>query len=478
MGNILLEIPAVFKDAARFLGLLFSLAQSAREAALRVEGFDYADLERAFADGTAALEAALHAPVLSAMAMDDPHLMIGNVLHRRVVLAQATFQTRTGVVPVQRWLYRPAGDPQARCVDPVALRVGAVRGTWLPGAAESMAFLMQQSPGREAEATARQLQVLPYSDSSFRRVALDLGERYLNHMDAVEPALLGLYRVPAAATGVTVSLDRVSIRLVEPRKKPRGKPRKGAPQKPKACVWRMAYCATITLHDANGRGLHTICYGAMPSSDREGLVRALLADVKALLRHRNDLLIGVTCDGAHEMWNLLDPAFDPEKLQRAVRKLVDLWHLLGYVGKALRVRYDEPRAAQELQRWKLRLLNQSKAAERLLAELESWSQSTRSTEVDGEPPVTKAITFLRNQVEAGRADYAGARRAGQPVGSGHVEASCKSVVNVRFKRCGASWCEENAERLINLRSLVLSDRWESAMRLLRAEARIAVRRAA
>jgi len=475
---MLLEIPDTFKEAARCLDLLLSLTQAARAAASRCETFDYADLERALAVGTGAVEAALHALVLAAMVRDDRRLMIGGVLHRPVILAQADFQTRTGAVPIARWLYRPIGDNSAPTVDPVALQVGAVRGTWLPAVAENMAFLMQQSPAHEAETTARQLQVLPYSDSSFRRVTLALGERYAQHLDKIEPALIALYRVPEQATGVTVSLDRVSVRLVEPRKKPPGRPRKNAPKRPKACVWRMAYCATITLHDKNGRGLHTIRYGAMPNCDREGLVNALLADVKALLGHRNDLSVEVVCDGGQEMWNLLDPAFCEEKLKCAVRKLVDLWHLLGYVGKALRVHYDEQRASQEFSRWKLRLLNQPKAAERLLAELESWSRTMRSVEVDGEVPVMRAITFIRNQVAAGRVDYAGARRAGQPVGSGHVEASCKSLINVRFKRSGASWCEENAEHVVNLRALALSERWDLAMRLLRAEARVEVRRAA
>ncbi len=143
----------------------------------------------------------------------------------------------------------------------------------------------------------------------------------------------------------------------------------------------------------------------------------MLSDVEALRRRRPDLLVGVICDGAREMWNLLDGAVAQAELEGSVRRLVDLWHLLGYAGKALRVRYDEGRASTELARWKLRLLNQSGAARRLLDELRSWNVTLRSRRVGDEQPVQEAITYLSNQLDAGRVDYAAARRAGQPVGS-------------------------------------------------------------
>lgn len=476
VDRIVLEFPAAFKDAAQCCARLFELAESARRAAHAGQSFAYASLEQAFGLGSAVLQRDLHAVILQALGRDESRLLIGGIPCRRTVQATTTFHTFTGPVPVTRWLYRPLKDPTAPTLDPIAVQVGAVAGTWLPATATAMAFLVQQSPVREAAQTAERLGVLPYSVTSFHRVTQALGASYATHQDPIEDALIARYTVPATATGLTLSLDRVAGPFEVPRPRPPGRPKKKAPKRPVARVWKMLYCAALTLHDKDGRALETLRYGCMPDEDPEAVVAAMLADTKALRARRKDLRVSVICDGAHEMWNLLDEALADAALEVAVRRLVDLWHLLGYVGKALRVRYDAARAATELGRWKLRLLNQSGAARKLLEELQSWETGVRTHRVGDEQPVAVAITYLSNQIAADRVDYAAARRAGQPVGSGHVEATCKSLVGVRFKRPGARWKQGSGGHVLRLRAVALSGRWNNAMELLHEHTRKEVRR--
>jgi hypothetical protein len=81
--------------------------------------------------------------------------------------------------------------------------------------------------------------------------------------------------------------------------------------------------------------------------------------------------------------------------------------------------------------------------------------------LDGVRPVEAAIRYFRARLE--RMDYAGARRQGLPVGSGNVEATCKSLVTVRMKRPGARWTHTTGDEMLQLSALQLSDRWTSAV---------------
>jgi hypothetical protein len=64
--------------------------------------------------------------------------------------------------------------------------------------------------------------------------------------------------------------------------------------------FRMAYAATVTLHDADGESIHTIRYGRMPKGDVRGLCRGLARDVTAMRAQRPDLKVAYLTDGASE----------------------------------------------------------------------------------------------------------------------------------------------------------------------------------
>jgi hypothetical protein len=233
----------------------------------------------------------------------------------------------------------------------------------------------------------------------------------------------------------------------------------------------MAYCATVTVHDDQGTALHTIRYGAMPGGDIIGLRNRLVADVATLLSKRRDLKLQLLCDGAPEMWNLLEEGFTEEKFGPGIVRLVDLYHLTEKLGAAARI--IQPESDALVKRWKLRLINRSSAPKEILEELIASGMD----EGPGDShPVHAAITYLQSHHQnADRMNYAWARRLGLPLGSGNVEATCKSLFEMRLKRCGARWKNETGQHIVQLRAFALSDWWGPAVELTLRPLRKAVR---
>ena len=50
-------------------------------------------------------------------------------------------------------------------------------------------------------------------------------------------------------------------------------------------------------------------------------------------------------------------------------------------------------------------------------------------------------------------DYPRYQASGWQIGSGHIEAACKTVVNERLKRSGMRWGEDGADAVCHLRAL-------------------------
>jgi hypothetical protein len=132
--------------------------------------------------------------------------------------------------------------------------------------------------------------------------------------------------------------------------------------------------------------------------------------------------------------------------------LVDFFHVCDYLAPAAKVCAPEDSNAW-LERQKARLKANRSAAVLgdLLGAIESPSLP------DEEAPVRLCHRYLHKR--RAQLDYAGARAAGLPIGSGEIESAHRYVVQQRLKRPGAWWTPENAEAMLALRLVRANDQW-------------------
>jgi len=72
--------------------------------------------------------------------------------------------------------------------------------------------------------------------------------------------------------------------------------------------------------------------------------------------------------------------------------------------------------------------------------------------------VRKTIGYFETNTE--RMRYRNFRARGFFVGSGVIEAGCKTIVGLRLKQSGMRWTVRGANAIIALRCCELSGRWE------------------
>ena len=154
-------------------------------------------------------------------------------------------------------------------------------------------------------------------------------------------------------------------------------------------------------------------------------------------------------DGAEWIWNLADLHF-PGAVQ-----IVDLYHARQHLWDLARRLYPNDPVNQKawMKVHQKRLLDKGKI-EKLALSL----RSTESTNAEVLEKIRTAADYLERNAE--RMRYPKFRRQHLCIGSGVIEAGCKTVIGSRLKQSGMFWTVRGANSIIALRCCHLNGRFE------------------
>ena len=220
---------------------------------------------------------------------------------------------------------------------------------------------------------------------------------------------------------------------------------------------QQACVATISLLDDDGERLKTIRLGEMPEPGKQTIMNRVEREVRSILDRRPDLDVVVVIDGAVDLQNHLLERFP------FARHVTDYFHVIEHISAALRaIPFDDEstRAAQR-RSFCHRLKHEDGAAQEIISWLREADWVHPSMTDGARDIVTGHANYVENQLPF--LDYVGALDTGMDIGSGAVEAACKTLVTQRLKVSGASWSESGARAILHLRSAIQSERFSQAL---------------
>jgi hypothetical protein len=444
----------------------FSELRGFVEAKMEEPG-SFEDFERELGARMRAVENDLKAAQLARYDVDARVIRVGGQELRRCLEKEPkTYLSASGPVTVARNLFRPSGGGKSVCA--LDLRAGIIGGLCTPVLARQVSYAMGHMTSAETAALFVELGVEGPSSSTCDRIPKVVGKAWERNREQWEAALREQEEIPAEAEVMGVSLDGVMVPDKEAQRDAKAKREEKKKNLGKAtggpAGYREVGCGTVSLFDAEGDRLDTVRYGRAPEHKKKTLTEQLDAEVASILAAREDLRLVALADGAEENWRY----FAGPTWEHAT-KIVDHGHACQHLKAGLAAYYgkDNVEGRAEYERLKVLLKDQHGGVDDVIAELCSLERKLRRKKKKRRGKLLrKERKYFENQRE--RMDYARYQELGLPIGSGVVEAACKTLATQRLKRSGMSW-GDGKQPILTIRSLQQSGRWERAWPLVAAE---------
>ena len=349
----------------------------------------------------------------------------------RVAATPKTIMTTLGPVTYRRARYRNGASRLS--LTPVDESLGLIDDYLTRPAACLGLLMMGHCTAREAEAFFSKTGGMKPSASTLLRLARSMHERWEDLGPETTASIRDAGDIPQDAVSASVSLDGVMVAL-----------RAGEAGRAEAC-WREAACGTVSFHDGEGKRLKTLYLGRMPESGKLTLKAQLAGEVAQIRRLRPGCAIAAIADGAADNWTFLQ-TLAPEA------EVVDFWHACEHLRTASDHAVDP--------RW-----------------FETYRHVLRH-DPQGVAKVIRALRYLRDRAKRNRAEierelaffrkhrkrmrYQDMKEQGLTIGSGVVEAACKTLVTQRLKRSGMRWRIPGGQAVLTFRALIKSGRFDRA----------------
>lgn len=373
--------------------------------------------------------------------------------------SEKEFVTPCGPLILRRRLFQ--ADHGGPTVAPLDEAWGMVGQFATPEVRELAAFLLGLITPEEAEQILEKSSLCPVGRTTLKKLAGQFGQWVEQHEDALAD-VRAAETIPAQTRVVCASLDGTNLRLAEPGPKP-GRPVAGDDGELAPTCFKNAMVGTVSLYsdvppdEITPTRLQTRCVARMPEEGSPTFRRQFEAEVSdTLARCGPDVTRVLVLDAAKSLWSYVES----QPLFADFEKIVDFHHAVEHLATASDALFGKGTHAAKT--WTARhrhtLLDHDDGPRRVIRAVDRALAKQRLSKAARREVAQQRQFFANN---ADRMPYATFRARGLPIGSGPVEAAGKTLIKIRFCRSGMRWTRPGGQRILGLRTLIKSDRWNA-----------------
>lgn len=209
--------------------------------------------------------------------------------------------------------------------------------------------------------------------------------------------------------------------------------------------YRETMNGSISLFDKLGERVHTIYVAKAPEYGKKAFNELLMAEISKIKGiYPKAKAIGLA-DGSADNWTFLEPQTEIQ--------ILDFWHATEYLAKVSKVIFTDKKWLDDACH---RLKHEKGAVKDLIKELNGFKISAKKAAL---PVIQTAITYLTNQKK--RMKYHKYVDAQFPIGSGIIEAACKTITKQRLSNSGMRWNILSVDDILACRTLTHTPgRWK------------------
>lgn len=366
-----------------------------------------------------------------------------------------------GVVEVMRWCYQNKSDTKSYV--PLDAAWG-MEGRYLtPPVREAMLYLCALVTPVEATQILRKCALFHPHATLAKREVVKTGALLEAHQEDLARAVRATEQVPEGTRAFVVSIDGTTMLMNEKgvhfgRKRER--PGEDACEE-KPTAYRVAMVGAVSHYGAPGKPkecpqrLQSRYLGQMPEKEWPTFKRlfgAEVDDAEALLGPQVARIL--LLDGSPQLWSY----FDKEPRYNDYHRCLDYWHAVEHLSVAAEALFGSGEEARTwYEKYRRLLLESDDAASRICRSIDYYAPLVKRSPTS-EKHLGEERTYFKRNTHLMR--YATFRANGWPIGSGPIEAACKTIIKTRMGRSGMRWTRKGGQDILYLRAAVKSERWE------------------